>query len=243
MQAAVAAEEEEGLAARRSLLLAWRLIRETLSRSLPLSLALALPFVAFDLAADGSALTDLERYQLAGVLQLFIGLAGTLALARLFLGAARRTPFTLGQALLFAVRRWPTGVAASLFAGLVIGIGVLALVIPGVIAALTFSLMTPLVAATELDPNQVLRWSKSLTYGDRVGLLKVFAAALLISQPPALLWGLLPPGTGALHVAISLASEVLASLGDGFLVAVQVACFHQLLQGSGAALGLEKHLR
>ena len=231
----------------RTLQLAWSLYRAAFGRLLGISAVFAVAFAAADHFAASRGFGLLGGLQLSGLVQLLVGTVGTVAAARLFLQAGRRLPLDAGEALRTALRRWPAAVLATFVVNLVVGFGLLLFVVPGLIAALSFCLVTPLLAATRLDANQALRLSRSLVDGKRLGLLLPLGAALAVSSLPSLAITLgasraglmaLGPAAGWWVAPAQLAAETAILLCDGFLVAAQVACYQQLVAGSGAFQGV-----
>lgn len=82
---------------------------------------------------------------------------------------------------------------ASILSGLAIFIGVLLLVVPGIIAALSLSFATALVVDRALGPIEAMKESKHITKGNRLELLWLFIliAGINLLGALALLVGLL----------------------------------------------------
>ncbi len=232
---------------RATLLLAWRLYRASFSRLLLVCAVFAPAFAAVDHFGASRGLPTVAQMQLAWLARLLVGTVVSVAAARLFLQACGQRGLDAGEALAYALRRWPTAVAATLVMSLIIGIGMALLLVPGVVFALSYCLVTPLLAATRLDVKQVLRVSHSLVFGKRRALLPALALAFAASSLPALvpgvggwllgLMGLSPASAGWIAPA-QLAAEAATMLFDLLLVAAQVACYRQLVAGSGAFQGV-----
>jgi hypothetical protein len=128
-----------------------RLYRAALGPATLVCCAFALPYAAADTAARRLGLSFLDAAQLRGGVQLLLGMAGSVALARLYLQASAARPpgpASLRDALAVAARRWPAGLAIGLVSGLAVGAGSALLVVPGVVVALNLSMALPLLAAT-----------------------------------------------------------------------------------------------
>lgn len=218
---------------RAALRLAFVLWRGGFAAALPAWAAVALCFAAVEQLADRWALSGLDRSQLAAPIQLTAGLVAGVAVARIYFARALGQRVGLGRAVAFALRRWPSAAAAGVFSSLVISLGLLLFGVPGVLAALNLCLASPLLAATRLDANQVLRRSRAMAFGARGRLALALAAA---GAPSAAMWAAASlaapePVSLALRLGLELGS---ASL-DGFLTAAQVACFVQLLRDPSRA--------
>jgi uncharacterized membrane-anchored protein len=208
-------------------------------------LAFAIPAAAADLVCDALKLSFPEDAQLQGSVALVVGVVGTLAMTRLLVLASRGAPLRAGEALLFALRRWPAAVALTFITELIISLGLLLLVVPGVVAALNLSLALPLLAATRLDANQAMRRSKALVAGERRRLfwpllLSFVATALpgqLLAMLPAILSASAPSLAAPVPAAlIAFATEAIAGLLGGFFLAVLVACFAKIARRGDVAL-------
>lgn len=228
LRGAGAAPLDVGAALRRAFALWWG----ALPAAAPAFSATALLFTGVEALGDCWALTGLDRSQLAAPVQLTAGLAAGVAVARLYLARARGQRVDLRRALAFALSRWPAAAAAGVFSSLMVGLGLLLLGFPGILVALHFCLATPLLAATRLDANQVLRRSRAMAFGARFRLALALATA---GAPSAVLWALsslLPePSPLATRFGLELAS---ASL-EGLFAAAQIACFVQLLEDPNRA--------
>jgi len=216
-----------------------RLYRAALGPATLVCCAFALPYAAADTAARRLGLSFLDAAQLRGGVQLLLGMAGSVALARLYLQASAARPpgpASLRDALAVAARRWPAGLAIGLVSGLAVGAGSALLVVPGVVVALNLSMALPLLAATGLDSNQVLRRSAALVLGKRRRLLPALAVAWLASVALA---ALLEQGENRLLEAMLMTHpvagflldavyEAMAGLCEAGLTAVLVAAYLQL---------------
>ncbi len=84
---------------------------------------------------------------------------------------------TIGQAYQFALPKAVTLVLAAICVGLVVGLGFLLLVVPGVIFALWYFLTTPAIVVENLSTGAGMSRSKALVAGN---LGKVFAVGFLV---------------------------------------------------------------
>jgi hypothetical protein len=214
-----------------------------------ISTGFAAPYAFADGVADRFKLDVLESMQVKGVVQLFLGLVGTVAVARLYVLCDRGAPLRLGPALVFALRRWSAAVAVSLIAGLIVSVGLFLLVVPGLIAAINFCLAVPLLAATELDPNQVLRRSRALVLGERFKLFGPLAIAWVASA--GLECGLEYGanrlgerlGDPALSLLVDYVLEIAVGMLDAAFLAVLVAVFARIARrGDAVVQGLGNQL-
>ncbi|HEY3450108.1 MAG TPA: hypothetical protein VGK67_27390 [Myxococcales bacterium] len=231
----------QGLHLQPLLAAAARLYRSAFAPVALVSCLFALPYAAADSAARRLGLSFLDSAQLRGSVQLVLGMAGSVAVARLYLLAATREEnLTLLAALRVAARRWPAGLAVGLVSGLAMGIGTALLVVPGVIVALNLSMALPLLAATDLDANQVLRRSAALVLGHRKRLFPTFAIAWLataalstgVEQVAEWLAGALAhPVAG---FAIDFGYEAAAGMLEAGLTAVLVAAYLGLVPTDSA---------
>ncbi|MGI5860426.1 MAG: B-box zinc finger protein [Myxococcales bacterium] len=232
---------------RATLSLAWRLYRAAFGRLLLVCAVFAPAFAAVDHFGASRGLRPLEQMQISGLAQLFVGTVVSVTAARLFLQASGGRKLDAGEALAYALRRWPAAVAATLVIGIIVGFGLILLLVPGIFFALSYCLATPLLAATRLDANEVMQVSRSLVYGKRRALLAALGAAFVASSLASLLLGLgvweiglmeLSPASAVWVAPAQLAAEAAVMLCDLFLIAAQVACYKQLVAGSGAFQGV-----
>jgi hypothetical protein len=187
------------------------------------------------------------RYQaeLFGAIQLLFGTIGLTATARLLLQAAHERPIDLSEALFYGCKRWPSGAAAGFIVSFFIGAGLILLLVPGILAALQYCLVLPLLAATRLGAGQTLELSKQLVEGRRLALFRALGTAFVIAGLP---WLAIEVGISASGVLdapaawwlapLLLAGETALGLCQAFFVAAQVACYQQVLAYSGAYQGV-----
>jgi hypothetical protein len=153
-----------------------------------------------------------------GILSRLLGLVGSVLVrgATIWVvseGYLGRTP-RLAPALRFTGQRMPRLVGASVAAGLATGVATLALVVPGIIVASGFAVVTE-VAALERS-GDALRRSWHLTQGFRWKALGLWAIALAVLAGLAI-------GTGV------LATRVEALLGNGEPISTVVVALVSLL--------------
>lgn len=119
--------------------------------------------------------------KLAGMAaQLIVGTLMTAALTSLSLIEAQRGVTDIGEALRAAVTKLPRLAVLSLVQFLVVPVGMLLLVIPGVIAALRLSLAAPILMDRDVTPIDACRQSWSLTRPHWAGLAWLYFIAFLL---------------------------------------------------------------
>jgi len=224
---------------------AGRLYRSAFGPLLVVAAAFAVPAAACDRLVDAWRLDWLDASQVRGVVQLLIGVVGQIAVARLLVVASRGEPPRAGSALRFAVGRWSAAVVVSMITSLILAAGLVLLVVPGVLVALDFCFATPLLAATRLDANQVLRRSRSLAWGERWRLLPPLALAAAASSLAAtgldyargrVVDVLVTPLAQA---GVAFLAEAAIGLTDAVLLAVLVAAFSLRSLRADAQAGLK----
>ena len=179
--------------------------------------------------------------QVRGALQLALGTVGSVLVARLLLTAARGERGGLWPSLAWALRRWPAGVTVALVTSLVVSAGLALLVLPGAVVALNLCMALPLLAATDLDANLVLRRAAALVLGKRRLLVPSLAFTWGVSALLSSLFELACERAAAAlgpHpavFAVDLAAEVLVGLCDAGLLAVLVVAYCRLVPAPESA--------
>lgn len=124
-------------------------------------------------SADWAALAPLAG---AGLVAVIFGMVAHAAMLTLAARGLRGEPATVGEVLAAGVKRVPALVAASVLVGLGLGLGMLALVIPGLYLLIRMSLTIAATVIEEKGPVAALSRSWRLTAGrfwDLVGYLAV----------------------------------------------------------------------
>lgn len=147
--------------------------------------------------------------------------------------AGRRA--SIGEMLAGGLRRAGPILAAGLLALLAIYAGLILLIVPGIIAALMFSLVAPVVMAERLSTVKALGRSRGLTKGHRWKLLGAFLIVYLMTAAPTLL--IMRLAAGVPYLSTALTTIVSAVVGSLVLVTPAVA-YHDLrvhTEGTGTA--------
>lgn len=191
---------------------------------------------------------------MAGALGLFIGTIGTSfkTAAITHVVRARRKSYvpTLGESLRWALARLPTVILTSAMTFLLMMIGFVCLVIPGLVVALSLIVATPVAVMEEGGVMHALRRSRELTQ-DRLG--PIFVSNLFVS--PLLFGGYFvafalmaviagePFGTAVGHVlvpttpvAIVLSSLAIAAM-SGFTAVYAAVVYGMLTRKPRKGLG------
>lgn len=143
-------------------------------------LALAASLVQIPLALL-ILLTDLPATALS--LYSFITLVGTGAVIELALRVVDGEPTTLIAAYRLALRKWLGMIAAEIFAGLIILVFILLLVVPGLVRALSYAIVLPLIIDGEAHGVDALEMSRKRMKGHRLQAL----LAYLVTFTPSIL--------------------------------------------------------
>ncbi|MBI5548508.1 MAG: hypothetical protein HY901_31890 [Deltaproteobacteria bacterium] len=211
------------------------LYREAFSPVAAVAAGFALPYAALDEALHRWRLSWLEASQLRGTLQLLLGVVASVTMARLFVLISRGERPRAPGALWYAIKRWPEALPVTLLTSLIVSIGLLLLVLPGLVAALNLSLAIPLLAATDLNANQVMRRSRALVFGKRRRLVLVLGLAFCatsglgagLQEAANLACRSLAEPTGRLLVWFCL--ELALGLLDAALLSVLVGGYRRVL--------------
>ncbi|MEI4508047.1 hypothetical protein WBQ88_08970 [Sphingopyxis sp. CCNWLW253] len=166
--------------------------------------------------------------QLAIALSALIGTAGIL---RLWLS---RTGTSVGEALTFALTLFPTMLAIQILCGIVIGLGFILLLVPGLYLLGRLALVTPAVADRSLyNPFEAIRTSWDLTRGNGWAIffflflvaLVIVIAALIIGGVVSVIAGS-DPGFG--RMLGGFVEAVFSAVGSLASIAVSAAAYRQL---------------
>lgn len=147
--------------------------------------------------------------------------------------AGRRA--SIGEMLAGGLRRAGPILAAGLLALLGIYAGLILLIVPGIVVAMMFSLVAPVVMAERLSTVKALGRSRGLTKGHRWKLLGAFVVVYLVTAAPTFLVMWLAAGVPYLSTALT--AIVSAVVGSLVLVTPAVA-YHDLrvhIEGTGTA--------
>jgi len=141
-------------------------------------LLVELPLVALTLVGDPTGLIA-NLYGLAA-------LVGTGAVIHLALCAAEGEQGTVRQALRSALRRWIGMLGAAIVSGLIVFFFTLLLVVPGILRALSYALVMPLIVSGEASGVDALEMSRRRMAGHRAQALLAYCVVWIA---PVLLFG------------------------------------------------------
>jgi hypothetical protein len=207
-------------------------------------LALALVGVPAALAGAGQALAkDNEGYTILTALG---GLAGVVTRPILqgavFYGAMRDLEgerVSADDCLRAGRRRWGTLLALTIWSGLLVGLGVIFLVVPGVILALRWSVAGPIVALEGAGIQGAMERSARLTEGRRWAILLLFAIQFVAVLCAAGVIGIAGAGLSVLapKYMVGAATEAITNILTDVSVATVGAVLFRQLRGDreGAA--------
>ncbi|MCB9519437.1 MAG: hypothetical protein H6699_01010 [Myxococcales bacterium] len=167
----------------------WASFRSNAAGILLLCLLASTPLIAATVweinVSDGGALQEITRSLVAAKLagmaaQLIVGTLVTAAVTSLSLIEAQRGVTDIGEALRAAATKLPRLAVLSIVQFLVVFVGMLMLVIPGIIAALRLSLAAPILMDRDVTPIDACRQSWSLTRPHWAGLAWLYFIAFLL---------------------------------------------------------------
>lgn len=172
-----------------------------------------------------------------------IGLVGQGAITRMALDDLLRQPGTVGGAVGHAVRRLPQLLAGNLVAGLAIGLGLIALIVPGIWLLGRFGPLTPVVMAEGRDLVGSVERSWALTQAHAwpaavylllllVLLLSLLFTGSLVAAALAAV-STIAGARGLGEVATSVAISAAAAGGVAFIYVAQAVLYRQLLALTG----------
>lgn len=187
--------------------------------------------VAHGHAADSAELADARSSELAGQFSVgilaFIAqylLAGAAAYAALRGLAGHKTGFA--DAVVGGLRRLLPVVDSGFVAGILVGIGFLLLVVPGLVLTCVLYAAVPAALAERLDVTASLGRSRDLTRGRRVPILAVMLASLLPMMGVGIVLPILLAGTGrTIALLVGAHAQLIFGLFGGVCMAV---AYHDL---------------
>ena len=155
------------------------------------------------------------------ILPTLIGLVAQLAILRLALDRRRGIARSVGEALGFAAHAWPFAAAALLLTGIPVGIGMLALIIPGIYLAGRFAPALAFVV-DGCGPVAALERSWALTVGNGwrvIGFAFLFVGWFVVLSAAG---GAIGGGVAAALTAAGAggAGSIVASTIDGVVAAI-----------------------
>jgi hypothetical protein len=187
----------------------WTILGITLLVYVPYELLSAL------FAPQGDSWQDVRRsFQIESGLSTLIGILATLATYLVVEGEAEGMRISVGRAMRHAVSRWRSGVATSLLWSLVVVVGLLVLVIPGLILAGMFAFTMCTVSLRDCSLREAMRYSKALVKGRWWSVVGVLMIIALMAFVPCFLVSLAVDtvrGPYLVGVADSLLADVLMS--------------------------------
>lgn len=166
---------------------------------------------------------DLQRQSIASLAQIVLGnvLAGILVFGVFQRLAGERVD--LGACVSQALRRIPLIVGVAVAYGLLVGLGLVCLLVPGIWLAVIFALVLP-VAVVEGGFGNAFRRSSELTSGYRWSILGAFVLAIIIYMAISIVGGIalaFLAASGPLVFALALLPiKVLAALFSAILPTV-----------------------
>lgn len=122
------------------------------------------PFLGSDAASHQARRA---YYLIAFVAALFLGALSSCAVIYAVWKILRGEGVTIGEALRDGVRVWPKLVLARIVAGVLVALGLIAFIIPGVVLAIRWALIDCVVVMEFADSPTALRRSAGLTRGNR----------------------------------------------------------------------------
>ena len=153
-------------------------------RAVLVTVAIQLPAAALILSGDSGTVLLL----LYGLVQLFAtGVVIDLGLQHL----DREEKIRLGGAMRVALGSWLGLIAAGLISGLIIFVFLLLLVVPGILKALSYAIVYPLVVAGDAGGVDSLGLSKERMHGHRTQAALAFAMAWLLPLSGYVIFGLM----------------------------------------------------
>lgn len=173
-----------------------------------------------------------------------LGSIGTIAIARLYLGARG---MTVGAALMFALTVVISTIVAGLLSGIVVGLGLVLLIVPGLYLYARFAMVLPYVATTGAkNPLTLLQGSWDATRGNgwRLVLYLVLIAIIgliiymLSLGVVGLLFSALLPDDAS-RVATALLSALLGTVFSVVFTAILCGAYRELTGVGAQQLGDE----
>ncbi len=131
--------------------------------------------------SEGVTATHWLTFGAGTVLSLTLSLVMTAAVVYGVFQQLHGVPVRIVDCLRVVLRRFWVVLAASLVTGVIVGIGFLVLIIPGIIAAATFFVVVPAVVVEGLGVGASLDRSRNLTSGARWPLVEIIVVLGVIS--------------------------------------------------------------
>lgn len=165
--------------------------------------------------------------------QLLVGLAsilGTVAILRLWLS---RTGTSVAEALTFAAMLFPTMIVAQILSGIMLGIGIILLVVPGLYLVGRLALVAPVIADRGIyNPIEAIRTSWDLTRGNGWAvfffLFLVTVVFLIIALILGGVVGVIGGGDGIGRMIGGLVEAGVSAVGSLVSIAIAAAAYRQL---------------
>lgn len=160
-----------------------------------------------------------------------LAIVGGLAILRLWLA---RGGISVGEALSFALIMFPTMIAAQLVTGLMVGLGALLLIVPGLYLAGRLALVSPAIADRgNYNPLSAIDASWTLTRGNGWALFFfLFLVALVIGIASLIAVGITSaifgPAEGIGRMVTGLVEAGFAAVGALISLAISAAAYRQL---------------
>jgi hypothetical protein len=189
-----------------------------------------------DVEAVMQSFQDNFRQMIPG--QIVIGICtiiGTAGILRLWLS---RTGTSVGEALTFALKFFPTMVAIQILCGFAIGFGFILLIVPGIYLVGRLALVAPAVADRSLsNPFEAIRTSWDLTRNNAWSIffflflvaLVIVIAALIVGSVVSVIAGS-EPGFG--RMLGGFVEAAFGAIGSLVSIAVSAAAYRQLAVGT-----------
>ncbi|MDF7824012.1 DUF975 family protein [Pontiellaceae bacterium B12227] len=161
--------------ARNSYSIGWNLASVYFGPLLGVSLIFALLDLPIELleADDGTNLLSLP-------FEIFVSGPIGMSTAWVFLLAARRDPFRVSDMFAVFKRNYWNAVAANLLRLILVALGFLLLIVPGIIIACRLSFVDYLIIDRNMGPLEALRESWDMTHGHGWTIFRMGLAAILI---------------------------------------------------------------
>lgn len=165
--------------------------------------------------------------------QLLVGLAsilGTVAILRLWLS---RTGTSVGEALTFAAMLFPTMIVAQILSGIMVGVGIVLLIVPGLYLVGRLALVAPVIADRGVyNPIEAIRASWDLTRGNGWAvfffLFLVTVVFLIVALILGGVVGVIGGGEGIGSMVRGLVEAGVSAAGSLVSIAIAAAAYRQL---------------
>lgn len=138
-------------------------------------------------------------------------------------------PFSIAECIEIVGQRFWSLLGASILAGIIIILGGLLLVVPGIIAAVSFAVITPVVVVERVGPIEALSRSGELTQGRRWQIFGIYIILMIITLVFSIIGGGLI-GVIATDVTIirSLLTSVIGGIAGTFNAVITVVIYYFL---------------